>query len=55
MSKLSEMLFLLKCVLFDVVSLKMGLSGIVLITKCPFDNLFAKKVLVSYNKYVLIE
>jgi hypothetical protein len=50
MGKLLEKRFLLKCVLSDVISLKMGARAEVLITKCPFDNLFAKKVLVSYNK-----
>jgi len=50
MSKLLEMRILLKCVLSDVISVKMGKGTEVQITKCPFDNLFAKKVLVSYNK-----
>jgi hypothetical protein len=49
-SKLLEKRFLLKCVLSDVISVKMGAGKEVQITKCPFDNLFAKKVLVSYNK-----
>jgi hypothetical protein len=49
-SKLLGKRFLLECVLSDVNSVKMGKGVEVQTTKCPFDNLFAKKVLVSYNK-----
>ena len=37
-------------VLSNVISSEMDTIAVVRITKCPFDNLFAKKVLVSYNK-----